>query len=260
MSANTSSLALQGSLFGVDAPAVDEEFSTLQRLELDGDTWLDHAADWLRAMISSSTSCCALPWRQRTVTMYERRLPERASRGGGAPMAAIRAVADPRHDAPGPGQRYDKVFDSIGFNCYRHGEDSVAWHGDRHRHTVVNPIVAIVSVGSPSVPPRPRGGHARTFDLGHGDLFVMGGVPAPVGAQRAEGASCSAAHLHLLPPRGQRRPQGEPSVISTAGGGESAAGRVAQRVWHLDSTRTSASGTTPARRSSTSRSSAVSCR
>ncbi|MGH9270240.1 MAG: alpha-ketoglutarate-dependent dioxygenase AlkB, partial [Ilumatobacteraceae bacterium] len=74
--------------------------------------------------------------------------------------------------------RYEVTFDSIGFNCYRHGADSVAWHGDRHRHTVTNPIVAIVSVGEPR-PLRLRrrgGGRARSFDLGHGDLFVMGGA------------------------------------------------------------------------------------
>ena len=74
--------------------------------------------------------------------------------------------------------RYAEAFDSIGFNCYRHGEDSVAWHGDRHRHTIDDPVVAIVSVGAPRpLRLRPRGGgRARSFDLGRGDLFVMGGA------------------------------------------------------------------------------------
>ena len=180
MSANTGSLTLQGSLFGVDAPAIDEEFSGLQRLELDGETWLDHAPDWLHGHdVVFDELLHELPWRQRTVTMYERRLPEPRltwwwSTDGGGPeplpiLATMRRALS---------QRYDKVFDSIGFNCYRHGDDSVAWHGDRHRHTVINPIVAIVSVGAPRpFRLRPRGGgHARTFDLGHGDLFVMGGA------------------------------------------------------------------------------------
>ena len=47
-----------------------------------------------------------------------------------------------------PQRRYGEAFDSIGFNCYRDGNDSVAWHGDRHRHTVDDPVVAIVSVGA----------------------------------------------------------------------------------------------------------------
>ena len=55
--------------------------------------------------------------------------------------------------------RYGEAFDSIGFNCYRDGADSVAWHGDRHRETVDDPIVAIVSVGAPRpLRLRPRGG------------------------------------------------------------------------------------------------------
>ena len=44
--------------------------------------------------------------------------------------------------------RYGEQFDSIGFNLYRDADDSVAWHGDRHRHNVVNPVIAIVSVGA----------------------------------------------------------------------------------------------------------------
>ena len=76
--------------------------------------------------------------------------------------------------------RYGEAFDSIGFNCYRDGSDSVAWHGDRHRHTVDDPVVAIVSVGAARpFRLRPRGGRPRppaSFDLGRGDLFVMGGA------------------------------------------------------------------------------------
>ena len=50
-------------------------------------------------------------------------------------------------------------FDSIGFNLYRDGRDSVAWHGDRHRHHVTDPVVAIVSVGARRpLRIRPRGG------------------------------------------------------------------------------------------------------
>ena len=50
-------------------------------------------------------------------------------------------------------ERYDEPFDSIGFNLYRDGNDSVAWHGDRHRHVVTNPVIAILSVGAPRPAP-----------------------------------------------------------------------------------------------------------
>ena len=75
-------------------------------------------------------------------------------------------------------ERYGEKFDSIGFNLYRDGDDSVAWHGDRHRHNVVNPVIAIVSVGAARpLRIRPRGGGtSRGWDLGLGDLFVMGGA------------------------------------------------------------------------------------
>ena len=62
----------------------------------------------------------------------------------------------------GAERRYAEAFDSIGFNCYRDGDDSVAWHGDRHRQHLDDPVVAIVSVGAARpLRVRPRGGERR---------------------------------------------------------------------------------------------------
>ena len=74
-------------------------------------------------------------------------------------------------------RHYARPFDSIGFNLYRDGHDSVAWHSDRERYELEDPTVAIVSTGQPRpFHVRPRGGGAsRSWQLGHGDLFVMGG-------------------------------------------------------------------------------------
>jgi alkylated DNA repair dioxygenase AlkB len=69
-------------------------------------------------------------------------------------------------------------FRTIGLCLYRDGRDSVAWHGDRvGRGRVADTMVAIVSLGAPRrMLLRPaQGGPARRFDLGQGDLFVMGG-------------------------------------------------------------------------------------
>jgi alkylated DNA repair dioxygenase AlkB len=62
-------------------------------------------------------------------------------------------------------------------NYYRHGADSVAWHGDRVRFALQRPRVAIVSLGtSRRFGLRPRGGGpGRWFTLEGGDLFMMGG-------------------------------------------------------------------------------------
>jgi alkylated DNA repair dioxygenase AlkB len=64
---------------------------------------------------------------------------------------------------------------------YRDGHDSVAWHGDRTgRSSTQDTLVAIVSLGSPRsllLRPRPASGISppRRYELGHGDLIVMGG-------------------------------------------------------------------------------------
>jgi alkylated DNA repair dioxygenase AlkB len=74
-------------------------------------------------------------------------------------------------------KRYEVEFDSVSINLYRDGADSVAWHRDRIPKEVVDPVVALVSVGEPrKFLLRPfGGGSSSVFKLGHGDLFVTGG-------------------------------------------------------------------------------------
>jgi alkylated DNA repair dioxygenase AlkB len=171
---------LQGSLFGQGAPDIHDS-APIERLDLDATSWVEWAPEWLLgADVVFDELEGRLPWRQRTgVAMFDRIVDEprlvhswSLSSDGPEPMEVlgdIRRFLDARYHAP---------FDSIGFNLYRDGSDSVAWHGDRHRHTVVDPIVAIVSVGTArSFRLRPRGGGAsRCWRLGHGDLLVMGGA------------------------------------------------------------------------------------
>ena len=73
--------------------------------------------------------------------------------------------------------RYHVGFDSVGLNLYRDGADSVAWHRDRIPPEIVDPVVALMSLGEPrTFLLRPQGGgRSRAFRLGHGDLFVTGG-------------------------------------------------------------------------------------
>lgn len=72
---------------------------------------------------------------------------------------------------------YDVRFDSMGINLYRDGADSVAWHRDRIPSEIVDPVVALVSLGQPrTFLLRPHGGgRSRAFKLGRGDLLVTGG-------------------------------------------------------------------------------------
>ncbi|HEY1650463.1 MAG TPA: alpha-ketoglutarate-dependent dioxygenase AlkB [Acidimicrobiales bacterium] len=73
--------------------------------------------------------------------------------------------------------RYEVQFDSAGLNLYRDGADSVAWHRDRIPPEIVDPVVALVSLGEPrTFLLRPHGGgRSRACKLGRGDLLVTGG-------------------------------------------------------------------------------------
>ena len=169
----------QASLFAAGEPGFDPSLQGVRRLALDETSWLDHLPRWLEGSDHVFAELVArLPWRQRTVPMYDRLVQEPrlvwwwTAEEGPSPLPLLEEVgrALSRH--------YGREFDSIGCNYYRSGSDSVAWHGDRMRHTQVDPLVAIVSVGAPR--PfllRPRGGgHSLSFLLGQGDLLVMGGA------------------------------------------------------------------------------------
>ena len=180
--ANIEHVFLQGSLFGCLAPEFDATFAGVARTHLDATTWIDLAPGWLQGADEVFDELHrSLPWRQRrNVRMFdslvdEPRLVAWWSEAPGPGPEPLPLLADIRRALT---DRYDEPFDSIGFNLYRDGADSVAWHGDRHRHNVVNPVIAIVSVGAPRpLRIRPRGGGVSpSWDLGHGDLFVMGGA------------------------------------------------------------------------------------
>ncbi|MDP9066967.1 MAG: alpha-ketoglutarate-dependent dioxygenase AlkB [Actinomycetota bacterium] len=170
----------QPSLLGAgEAPAVDARFASLTRVDLDTESWVDHAPGW----VSGSDALFGelverLDWGQRSRKMYDRevtepRLTSLWRKSSGSPLEPeileeMRALLS---------QRYGIEFDSAGFNLYRDGRDSVAWHGDRIRKGIAEPLVALVSVGEPRrflLKPR-EGGSSRAFMLGRGDLLVTGG-------------------------------------------------------------------------------------
>ncbi len=172
-------LIWQQCLFAFEEPSVDRDFAAVTRTWLDAESWVDYAPRWMHGADRVFAELIAvLPWQQRQVTMYDRRLPEprlTAWWSTSAPDAEVLPVlADARHVLT---DHYARPFDSIGFNLYRDGHDSVAWHGDRERYDLEDPTVVIVSTGQPRpFHLRPRGGGAsRSWQLGHGDLFVMGG-------------------------------------------------------------------------------------
>lgn len=170
----------QGSLFGAAPPVVDE-CAEVDRVQLDANCWIDYGVEWLAGADTLFDQLVELlPFRQRTgVPMYDRLVDEPRLtswwRLGSGEREPLPVLGDLRHRLSA---EYDEGFDSIGFNLYRDGADSVAWHGDRHRHVCVDPVVAIVSLGARRpFRLRPRGGGpALSWSLGHGDLLVMGGA------------------------------------------------------------------------------------
>jgi alkylated DNA repair dioxygenase AlkB len=170
----------QPSLFGDAEPAIDEGFAGVQRIHLDPAAWIDLVPGWVRGGDRLFEQLRRdLPWAQRTRRMYEGdvlepRLTARWELRSGEPLAP--AVLEQMRLALS--RRYGVVFDSAGFNLYRDGRDSVAWHRDRIAREIAEPIVPLVSLGEPrKLQFRPFGGGAsRAFPVGHGDLLVTGGL------------------------------------------------------------------------------------
>jgi alkylated DNA repair dioxygenase AlkB len=164
----------------VRSPTVDGSFAGLVHHDLDAGAWFEVVRGWLRgADAVFETLAQVARWEQRDRRMYDKVVQQ--------PRLNAAWVDDRRVLAAVPvltrmqavlGARYGVEFDSGGLNLYRDGRDSVAWHGDRIPKAVVDPVVAIVSVGAPRrFLARPRGGgRSIALDLGAGDHFGSGGT------------------------------------------------------------------------------------
>src|ERR1700722_4870335 len=135
-----------------------------------------------------------VPWRAERRRMYDREVD----------VPRLVAFYDEQQQLPDPAldtiraalsedyfSELGEPLQTVGLCLYRDGNDSVAWHGDTiGRASTEDTLVAIVSVGTPrSFRLRPRGGGpSRHFELGRGDLLVMGG-------------SCQRTWEHSVPKR-----------------------------------------------------------
>jgi len=166
---------LQPSLFGESEPVPDHGFGSLERIDLDPRSWLDYAPGWLAGDARLYDFLAdTVEWEQPEVRMYDKvvRTPR-----------LVGQVAAGSHPVLGEmvrllSARYQIAMDRLSAGWYRTGADSVAWHGDRIARERPDSIVATVSLGGPRrFLIRPKGGGTSTgFDLGRGDLVVMGGA------------------------------------------------------------------------------------
>jgi alkylated DNA repair dioxygenase AlkB len=176
-------VVLQGSLFDHGARIQPRLAGTnVPRTELGQGAWIDVGREWLAGADALFDRLLhTVPWRAERRPMYDRivdvpRLMSFYGERDELPDPALERIREAlvdsyRNDVGGP-------FRTAGLCLYRDGRDSVAWHGDRiGRGATEDTLVAILSVGSTRrLLLRPRGGgRAIRYELGSGDLVVMGG-------------------------------------------------------------------------------------
>jgi alkylated DNA repair dioxygenase AlkB len=181
---------VQESLLDVaDEPALGPLGGSVRRTTLARGAWVDLRRSWLTGSGAVFERLVQMvPWRAEKRHMYDKvvAVPRLLCfYGEDAPLpdpvlTAVRAALDAHY-----GPELGEPFRTAGLCLYRDGRDSVAWHGDTiGRGRAEDTMVAIVSLGTPRpllLRPRVKGGgevggsRPLRFEVGHGDLLVMGG-------------------------------------------------------------------------------------
>ena len=177
------SVQVQESLLDVaEEPVLGSLAGAVRRVTLSRGAWVDLRPDWLAgsgAVFGALVE--AVPWRAERRHMYDRvvdvpRLLCFYDEDAPLPHPALTAALEALNAHYGA--ELGEPFRTAGLCLYRDGRDSVAWHGDRiGRGSREDTMVAILSLGAPrALALRPRGGGpSRRYEIGHGDLLVMGG-------------------------------------------------------------------------------------
>jgi alkylated DNA repair dioxygenase AlkB len=154
-----------------------------ERVPLTHGAWVDVQRGWLAGSAGLFGRLVdEVPWKAERRRMYDRTVDvPRLLCFYGEDAALPDPVLDACRDALTAHYRQElgEPFRTAGLCFYRDGRDSVAMHGDTiGRGSSEDTMVAIVSLGEarPLVL-RPRDGGSATlrYNLGHGDLIVMGG-------------------------------------------------------------------------------------
>ena len=175
--------SLQGSLLDLaEEPELRPLGKMLSRTELSRGAWVDVRPGWLTGAADLFGRLASdVPWRAERRQMYERMVD----------VPRLLCFYGEREPLPDPvletarqalnahyAAELGEPFVTAGLCLYRDGRDSVAWHGDTiGRGRREDTMVAILSLGAPrALMLRPRGGGpGQRYELGHGDLIVMGG-------------------------------------------------------------------------------------
>jgi alkylated DNA repair dioxygenase AlkB len=165
-----------------EEPSLGALAGELRRTELANGAWVDVRPGWLGGSATVFGRLLdAVPWRAERRHMYDKvvNVPRLLCfYGEDQPLpdpmltGALQALSTHYRTELG------EEFRTAGLCLYRDGRDSVAWHGDRFgRGQHQDTMVAILSLGTPrALMLRPRGGGPSIrYELGGGDLLVMGG-------------------------------------------------------------------------------------
>ena len=194
---------VQESLLDVcEEPALGALAGSVRRTPLAHGAWVDLRPGWLAGSGAVFARLAGtVPWRAEKRHMYDKvvavpRLLRFYGEGAPLPDPVLTAAREALNAYYGP--ELGEPFRTAGLCLYRDGRDSVAWHGDTiGRGRTEDTMVAIVSLGTPRpLLLRPRvkgdglggtgggsppcagevgGGASLRFEVGHGDLLVMGG-------------------------------------------------------------------------------------
>jgi alkylated DNA repair dioxygenase AlkB len=191
------SFTLQLGLFGGEADmAVTPRFDRVTRTVLPGEeAWVEYLPGFVRGQERLFEALrTSVTFHQETRVMYEKsvtvpRLYAVLPEDGAIPplLETARSIL---------GERYGEAFERLSLGYYRDGGDSVAWHGDYVARNMPRAVVATISLGAPrAFHLRSKAtGERRTWQLGWGDLFVMGG-------------SCQRTWEHAVPKQKQAAPR-----------------------------------------------------
>jgi alkylated DNA repair dioxygenase AlkB len=162
-----------------------------ERVRLAHGAWVDVQRGWLAGSGALFARLAGqVPWRAERRRMYDRtvdvpRLLCFYEQDAELPDPVLASCRDRLSEHYGA--ELGEPFRTAGLCLYRDGRDSVAWHGDTiGRGSTEDTMVAIVSLGTARpllLRPRTAAGSSRgpgdhgtlRYNLGHGDLLVMGG-------------------------------------------------------------------------------------
>jgi alkylated DNA repair dioxygenase AlkB len=186
-------------------PRLGSLAGSVRRTRLAHGAWVDLRRGWLAGSGAVFARLAGpggvVPWRAEKRQMYDKvvavpRLLCFYGEDAPLPDPVLTAAREALNAHYGP--ELGEPFRTAGLCLYRDGRDSVAWHGDTiGRGRTEDTMVAILSLGTPrplllrprsvkragpgetkgGSPPRAGevGGPSLRFEVGHGDLLVMGG-------------------------------------------------------------------------------------